>query len=129
MTATIFSAAAISTGRWSISCWPSLRPTARWWTAATPSPRGPPPRRRLAAEEAKIELTRAAEAPIFISGLDLGDERIDVDVMVTRAEYEPLIAPLIDRSLDICMRLLAAHGHGKDALARVVLVGGPTVTP
>jgi len=86
-------------------------------------------RLRLAAEEAKIELTRAAEAPIFVSGLDLGGERIDVDVIVTRAEYEPLIAPLIDRSLDICMRLLAAHGHGKDALARVVLVGGPTVTP
>jgi molecular chaperone DnaK len=86
-------------------------------------------RLRLAAEEAKIELTRAAEAPIFVTGLDLGGAPIDVDVMVSRAEYEPLIAPLIDRSLDICLRLLAANGHGKEALERVVLVGGPTVTP
>ena len=86
-------------------------------------------RLRLAAEEAKIELTRAAEAPIFLAGLDLLGQSVDVDVIVTRSEYESLIAPIVDRSLDICARLLAANGLGKDALERVVLVGGPTVTP
>jgi molecular chaperone DnaK len=84
---------------------------------------------RLAAEEAKIELTRASEAPIFLAGVDLAGASIDVDVIVSRADYEALIAPLVDRSLDICTRLLKAHGIGNDALARVVLVGGPTVTP
>ena len=91
---------------------------------------GPALRRlRLAAEDAKIELTRAAEAPIAVSGLNLGDRSADVDVVVTRSEYESLITPLIDRSLDICTRLLAAHGIGQGVLERVVLVGGPTVTP
>src|SRR5580704_18105970 len=86
-------------------------------------------RLRFAAEEAKIELTRASEAPIILAGLDLGDHRLDVDMMVTRSEYESLVAPLIDRSLQVCTRLLAEHGIGQDVLERVVLVGGPTVTP
>jgi molecular chaperone DnaK len=86
-------------------------------------------RLRVTAEEAKIELTRAAEAPVFLAGLDVAGQSVDVDVVVARAGYEALIAPIIDRSLDICTRLLATHGTGKDALARIVLVGGPTVTP
>jgi molecular chaperone DnaK len=83
----------------------------------------------VAAEEAKIELTRSSEAPVFLAGLDLGGTSVDVDVIVTRPEYENLIAPVIDRSLNLCARLLAANGIGSDALERVVLVGGPTVTP
>jgi molecular chaperone DnaK len=54
---------------------------------------------------------------------------VDVDLVVTRSEYEAAIGPLVDRSLEICMRLLATHGLGQGALERVVLVGGPTVTP
>lgn len=86
-------------------------------------------RLRFAAEEAKIELTRASEAPVILDGLDLGGELIDVDVRITRAEYEALIAPLIDRSLEVALRLLESHGLGRGGLERVVLVGGPTVTP
>jgi molecular chaperone DnaK len=86
-------------------------------------------RLRFAAEEAKIELTRASEAPVILDGLDVGGERVDVDVSITRAEYEALIAPLIDRSLEVGLRLLESHGLGRSGLERVVLVGGPTVTP
>ena len=86
-------------------------------------------RLRFAAEEAKIELTRAADAPIFISGLDVGGELVDVDVLITRKEYEPLVLPLIDRSIGICKRLLTANGLAEGSLQRLVLVGGPTVTP
>jgi molecular chaperone DnaK len=86
-------------------------------------------RLRFAAEEAKIELTRASEASVILDGLDVGGERIDVDVSITRAEYEALIAPLIDRSLEVSLRLLESYGLGRGGLERVVLVGGPTVTP
>lgn len=86
-------------------------------------------RLRFAAEEAKIELTRAREAPIFLAGLELGDQRVDVDVVISRAEYEQQIAPLLERSLAICLRLMAAHGLAVGQLQRLVLVGGPTVTP
>ena len=86
-------------------------------------------RLHFAAEEAKIELTRAGTVPIFVSDLHLGDSIQDVDVEITRVEYEAAIEPLIARSLDVCRRLLAAHGLAAGGLERVVLVGGPTVTP
>jgi molecular chaperone DnaK len=89
------------------------------------------PLRRLksAAEEAKVELTRATEAGIFIAGLAIEDQSVDIDVGITRAELESVVAPLIDRSIEISQALLKNHGLPKDALERLVLVGGPTVTP
>ncbi len=86
-------------------------------------------RLRFAAEEAKIELTRAKDASIFISGVQVGSDTVEVDVLIKRAEYEALVLPLIDRSLAICKRLLNSNGLGEGGLDRLVLVGGPTVTP
>ncbi|MDE2421115.1 MAG: Hsp70 family protein [Gammaproteobacteria bacterium] len=86
-------------------------------------------RLRFAAEEAKIELTRANDTTIFISNLEVDGEDVEVDLLVTRTEYESLILPLIDRSIAICKRLLTANGLGEGGLKRLVLVGGPTVTP
>src|SRR5690606_6403271 len=37
--------------------------------------------------------------------------------------------PVIERSIAVCKRLLAAHGIGEGGLTRVVLVGGPSVMP
>jgi molecular chaperone DnaK len=87
--------------------------------------------RRLSfvAEEAKIELTRAHAAPFYLAGLEIGGQKVDVDLQVTRAEYEQSITPLIDRSLAICLRLLERNGILKGGLERLVLVGGPIVTP
>jgi molecular chaperone DnaK len=86
-------------------------------------------RMRAAAEDVKIELTRASQAPMFVPGLDLGEMTADVDLVISRSRYEVCIAPLIDRSIEICLRLMRAHGLGPDALDRLVLVGGPTMTP
>jgi molecular chaperone DnaK len=96
---------------------------------ANPAHAVPLARLRFSVEEAKIELTRAAEAPLFVAGLEVDGQRIDVDLMLSRAEFEALTEPLIDRSIAICRRVLAAHGVGDGALRRVVLVGGPTVMP
>src|SRR5262249_44561965 len=85
---------------------------------------------RHAAEEAKIELTRGRESAIFLPGLFSVDGRsIDVDVVLDRAKLEELVAPLIDRSLAVCARLLARHGVARGGLSHVVLVGGPTAMP
>jgi molecular chaperone DnaK len=80
-----------------------------------------------AAEEAKLELSRAAESSILVPSLDVDGAPIDVDLVLTRATLESLCAPLIDRSIAVCKRLLEAHGA--KPLERVVLVGGPTVMP
>jgi len=85
---------------------------------------------KLAVEEVKIELTRAQSAPLVLPGaFDVAGEPIDIDVMIERSTLESLTMTLIDRSLDVCKRLLASHGLQPGQLARVVLVGGPTVMP
>lgn len=88
-------------------------------------------RLRQAAEEAKIELTRAREAEILISALAAGDRTVDVSLTLDRATLEKIVEPLVMRSIAVCMRLLAAHGivPKEGALARIVLVGGPTAMP
>lgn len=86
-------------------------------------------RLRFSVEEAKIELTRAADAPLLVSGLQVDGQPVDVDLMLTRAELDAVAEPLIDRSIAICKRVLAAHGIAEGGLQRVVLVGGPTVMP
>ncbi len=85
---------------------------------------------RLAAEDAKIELSRGDKAQVTLAQpLSIDGSDVDVDLELDRATVERLCAPLIDRSIDVCLRLLAAHGLGPGRLARLVLVGGPTVMP
>ena len=84
---------------------------------------------KVAAEEAKIELSRAAsETSIVLESLVVGDREIElVEQALTRAELETITQPLVERSLRVCERLLRAHGV--NLLERIVLVGGPTMMP
>lgn len=85
---------------------------------------------RVAAEDAKIELSRSDRAQVTLAQpLVIDGQDVEVDIELTRATVEGLCAPLIDRALDVCVRLMTAHGLGPGRLARVVLVGGPTVMP
>ncbi|MGK4001645.1 Hsp70 family protein [Sorangium sp. So ce1036] len=85
---------------------------------------------KLAVEEAKIELTRAEEAALALpAAFEVDGAAVDVDLVLARPTLDALAAPIIDRSIEVCRRLLAAHGLDASQLARVVLVGGPTVMP
>jgi molecular chaperone DnaK len=84
---------------------------------------------KLAAEEAKIELSRVEETSIAVPGLSVGGTSFDVDLALDRDTLERLCAPAIERSLAVCRRLLAAHGVAEGGLTRVVMVGGPSVMP
>lgn len=86
-------------------------------------------RLRLLAEEAKIELTRSHSASIYCPNLEHEGEPVDVDLELTREELEKLIRPLIERTLDVCQRLVTSKGLTPRDLSRIVLVGGPTVIP
>jgi molecular chaperone DnaK len=84
-----------------------------------------------AAEEVKIQLSRAEEAALVLAGplAIAGGEAIEPELVLDRATLEGLIAPIIERSLEVCRRLLGEHGTEPGKLARIVFVGGPTVTP
>ncbi|MFT3700397.1 MAG: Hsp70 family protein [Kofleriaceae bacterium] len=85
---------------------------------------------RLAAEDAKIELSRGDRAQVTLAQpLVIDGQDVEVDLELTRATVERLCTPLVDRALEVCVRLLQSHGLGPGKLARVVLVGGPTVMP
>ena len=91
-------------------------------------PRWADPIRHLktAAEEARIELSRARCTELHLAGL-LADD--DIEVTVTVTELEALCAPLVQRALATCHRLLERHRVDRADLRRVVLVGGPTAMP
>jgi molecular chaperone HscA len=75
---------------------------------------------RLFAEEAKKALSRADEFESTVRGKQ---------VRVTKEEFNTLIRPLVERTLDSCRQALAdAKLHASDIDA-VVLVGGSTRVP
>ncbi|MEZ4452363.1 MAG: Hsp70 family protein [Nannocystaceae bacterium] len=85
---------------------------------------------KLAAEEAKIELSRADGAILGIPHLCTHEgEPYDLDLALDRATLERLCAPAIERTLTVCQRLLQSHGITPGTLRHVVMVGGPSVMP
>ncbi|HEY1101429.1 MAG TPA: Hsp70 family protein, partial [Myxococcota bacterium] len=96
------------------------------------NPKHQPFLRRLAAlaEEAKIELSHQDEV-VLTAGTPLSLDGVDVDVELplSRTILERLVTPLVERSAEVCRRLLDAHNVDRTDLDRVVLVGGPTAMP
>jgi len=87
-------------------------------------------RLRWAAEEAKIDLSQRSSTGISLPALFTVDgEAVDVDEELDVPTLEALVAPLVDRSIAVCQRLLARHGLRPDDLDHVVLIGGPTAMP
>ncbi len=81
-----------------------------------------------AAEEAKIELTRSETADVSVPEFIEHEGRtIEVSLTLDRSRLEQLTAPLVQRSIEVCRRLLQAQQA--QALSRIVLVGGPTMMP
>ena len=83
------------------------------------------------AEEEKIRLSRSAEIDVIFDGRlhDDAGNPVEAAVHISRAEYEALITSDVDRSIALTEQLLARHGLERNAVARLVLVGGPTLTP
>ncbi|MFB3786189.1 MAG: Hsp70 family protein [bacterium] len=86
---------------------------------------------KLHAEEAKIQLSRDEATQIYIDPLcqdDRGDW-VQFDYELRRRDIEPLVEPYIERSINICKRVMAEENLGPDDIAKVLLVGGPTLNP
>ncbi len=85
---------------------------------------------KRAAEIAKIDLSRnertTLEACKFAN--DSGEE-IEFECDLTRNELVNVAEPIIFRSVELSQRVLKEKNLGKEAIRKVILVGGPTLAP
>lgn len=81
---------------------------------------------RLAAEKCKIALSSDPEAEMHLA---LPDLNINWRRRVTRKEFEALIEPFVQRTLQSCRRALADADLTVSDIDEVVLVGGSTRVP
>lgn len=79
-----------------------------------------------AAEAAKKRLSTEASTRIELPFYD-GQNSLSVEL--TRAEFEKLIRPLVERTRAHCLRALSDAGVKPDELDAVILVGGSTRIP
>jgi len=87
-------------------------------------------RLKEAAEKAKIELSSSTETEInlpFITADSNGPKHLQLKL--SRAKLESLVADLIERTVDPCLRALKDAGVSKKDIHEVVLVGGMTRMP
>jgi molecular chaperone DnaK len=85
---------------------------------------------KRSAEVAKIELSRSETA--FLEDCrfkDADGEEVDLELKLTRGEVISAAEPIVQRSVDICKRVLEEKQLPSSAVGKVILVGGPTLAP
>jgi molecular chaperone DnaK len=81
-------------------------------------------------EDAKISLSRVDKANLEGCQItDAGGNTIDVDIELRRDDVINIAEPIIMRSIDICKRVLKEKNLDSNAIAKMILVGGPTLAP
>ena len=86
---------------------------------------------KLAAEKAKINLSWTETHSIYIDNLFGHREKSPVafEYDLTREELEPLIEPIVQRTINIGNRVLEEKRLSSSDIEKCILVGGPTLTP
>jgi molecular chaperone DnaK len=87
-------------------------------------------RLKEASEKAKIELSSTATTDInlpFITADASGPKHLNIEL--SRAKFEQMIAPMIQRSLEPCRKALSDAGLSTGEIHEVILVGGTTRIP
>jgi molecular chaperone DnaK len=85
---------------------------------------------REAAEKAKIELSSTTQTEVnlpFITADASGPKHINTKLL--RSQFEALVAPLVQRTIDPCKKALADANIKANAIDEVILVGGMTRMP
>ncbi|MDD3102205.1 MAG: Hsp70 family protein [Patescibacteria group bacterium] len=88
-------------------------------------------RLKFSAETAKIELSEYNKTSIVVEnvGKDDEDKEIFLSINFTRKEFENLIKPMVDRTIELSRKTLKDAGIKSGSVAKVILVGGPTQIP
>ncbi|MCC5876714.1 MAG: Hsp70 family protein, partial [Candidatus Sumerlaeia bacterium] len=82
------------------------------------------------AEKAKVELSSSNSTNVnlpFITADASGPKHLSVDI--TRAHFEKLAAPVLDRTIEPCRKAMADAGLKAADIDEIILVGGSTRIP
>jgi molecular chaperone DnaK len=87
-------------------------------------------RLKEASEKAKIELSSGLETNIQLPFIATRDgEPLHLELSLSRARFERMVQPLIDRTLESCLAALEDSGFTPLQIDEVILVGGATRVP
>jgi molecular chaperone DnaK len=86
---------------------------------------------RFQTEAAKIQLSSSKTAPILIDNIleDDNGDIIDIDVTISREEFEIIVTPFIERSIELIDTLLKEVGYDISMIDNILLVGGTSCIP
>lgn len=86
---------------------------------------------RFQTEAAKIQLSSAKTATILIDNIleDESGDIIDIDVTISREEFEAIAKPFVERSIDLMNTLLKEIGYDIAMIDSILLVGGSSCIP
>lgn len=86
---------------------------------------------KTAIEDAKKALSVNQEATVGVYDYleDEGGNSIDIEVTISRSQYESLIRPLIQRSIELIDKLLDEANFPIDTIDNILLVGGSSCIP
>ncbi|KAK6909932.1 chaperone DnaK [Kwoniella mangroviensis CBS 10435] len=85
---------------------------------------------REAAEKAKVELSSAGATDVslpYITATAEGPQHINLNL--TRARFESIVKPLVDRTVEPCKKALSDAGVKPSEINEVILVGGMSRMP
>lgn len=85
------------------------------------------------AEEVKNQLPFKPQEDIISNLGELGEDdegnELELDLTVTQEQLERVLAPIFQKSIDICKELLQRNNMQGNQLSSLILVGGPTYSP
>jgi molecular chaperone DnaK len=82
------------------------------------------------AEEAKIRLSAVSSAEIVVDGFEDEDGNdVDLEISITRTEFNELIKPAIDDTIEMIKKILTRNSLTAIDLQFTLMVGGSTYIP
>lgn len=86
---------------------------------------------KMAVEQAKIQLSKQDSVTIIPATPFMDDlgMTVYIDVSLSREKFEEMIAPMVERSINICQGAIKESGFELDLIDVVLLVGGSSQIP
>lgn len=83
------------------------------------------------AEQVKVFLSQYDSYTIEVENIGTDDDGKDIyaTIDISRQEFEELIKPLVDRTIDLAKKTITESGLKQTSVHKVILAGGPTQIP